>query len=148
MYLLTQSPLWRLAKNGSGSLGSCDSIISAPLSLRYDVADVARVYALLSRCRNDPECCCTFANKKIGPRARPTRATPHARPFVFYPLAIPFGRRSELGGPGFPSKFACGDGPARTSVSANSKFVKILYELIGPNAVLFYFVWTTLKSRN
>ena len=65
---------------------------------------------------------------------------PHARPFVFYLLAIPFRRRSELGGPGFPSQFACGDGPARTSVSANSKFVKILYELIGPNAVLFDFV--------
>ena len=24
--------------------------------MRYDVANVARVYALLSRCRNDPEC--------------------------------------------------------------------------------------------
>ena len=63
----------------------------------------------------------------------------------FYLLVIPFRKRSELGGPRFLSQFACGDGPARTSVSANSKFVKILYELIGKELVLYEL--TEIKVR-
>ena len=75
--------------------------------------------------------------KKSG-HARDPHARPHTRdPSFFYRLVVPFRKRSELGGPRFLSQFACGDGPARTSVSANSKFVKILYELIGKELVLY-----------